>query len=54
MILGKVERGFQKGRQFLVTWGKDLENGFSQNLKKNLKRGGKFWECGVHMFKMLM
>jgi hypothetical protein len=43
-ILGKVEKGFQKGRYFFETWGKDLENGFSQNLKGILKRG-RLWEC---------
>jgi hypothetical protein len=32
--MGKVERGFWKGRQFFETWGKDLENGLSQNLKE--------------------
>ncbi len=37
--LGKVEKGFWKGRQFCETWGKDLENGFSQNLKGIKKRG---------------
>jgi hypothetical protein len=52
--LGKLERGFQKGRQFFETWGKDLENGFSQNLKEIEKGGGRLWECGVHRFKMLL
>jgi len=37
--LRKVEKGFKKGRQFFETWGKDLEDGFSQNLKGIKKKG---------------
>ncbi len=36
--MGKVEKGFKKGKHFFETWGKDLENGFSQNLK-GIKKG---------------
>jgi hypothetical protein len=39
--LGKAKKGFQKGRQFFETWGKDLEKGFSQNLKEIKKRAGR-------------
>jgi hypothetical protein len=53
--LRKVEKGFKKGRQFFETWGKDLENGFSQNLKGiKKKKGRRLWECGVHRFRMFM
>jgi hypothetical protein len=52
--LAKRERGFLKGRQFFETWVKDLENGFSQNLKEIKKRGGRLWECGEHRFRTLM
>jgi hypothetical protein len=52
--MGKVERGFQKGIQFFQTWGKDLENAFSQNLKEIFKKGERLWECNVHRIRMLM
>jgi hypothetical protein len=36
------------------TWGKKLENEFSQNLRKIKKKGMWLWECGVHRIRTFM
>jgi hypothetical protein len=49
MILGKVDKGFQKGRYFLKLGEKIWRMDFHKTWKE-LKKKGK-WECSVRRFE---